>query len=423
VQTPTKPEKRKKRTPQRAVPMSVRRSGKPLFFGWGAHLTHHEREQLKERLALAIGILIALAVAAILLNGWYQDSVVKPAAIRARENKPVAIVGGQKITTAWYHKVLHFRQQSLSNQLQQLQSEKQQLQSSKSASAKAQLAQINGQIALVQQQQANLQDTVLQELIDDTVIAQKGPEAGLKLSQHAEQSYLHNVIYNQAGGPYHFKQIAKSYGLSVPEIENLLLADYRRQQMQKVLAARIKPVQLEAHVREILVANQKTALKIARLLMNHQGTWQELARKYSQDPGTKDKGGDLGWFPHGAMTPPFDRAAFKDPIGDISIVRTSYGWHVIQVLGRGYRRLSPQMLQSAKQNALQQWLNKEESVSGYVKKFLPSQVPLPNALPPGPNGQPVGVPGSPSGQPVVSSRVHVKAGKASHAASTHKAKP
>jgi hypothetical protein len=58
----------------------------------------------------------------------------------------------------------------------------------------------------------------------------------------------------------------------------------------------------------------------------------ELAKKYSDDPGSKDKGGELGFFSKGHMVPAFEQAAFSLPIGQISEpVKTDYGYHLILV--------------------------------------------------------------------------------------------
>ena len=58
----------------------------------------------------------------------------------------------------------------------------------------------------------------------------------------------------------------------------------------------------------------------------------ELAMTYSEDPGTAEKGGDLGWFGRGQMVPEFEKAAFDLAAGKVSPpFRTQFGWHVIKL--------------------------------------------------------------------------------------------
>lgn len=56
-----------------------------------------------------------------------------------------------------------------------------------------------------------------------------------------------------------------------------------------------------------------------------------LAKKYSNDPGTKNNGGDLGSFPRGEMVKPFEDAAFSLKPGQMTIVETQFGFHVLKV--------------------------------------------------------------------------------------------
>ncbi len=64
------------------------------------------------------------------------------------------------------------------------------------------------------------------------------------------------------------------------------------------------------------------------------GDFAALAKKHSDDPGTMDRGGDLGWFGHGGIDPEFDKAVFGAQPGDIvGPVRSQYGFHIIRVDG------------------------------------------------------------------------------------------
>lgn len=60
--------------------------------------------------------------------------------------------------------------------------------------------------------------------------------------------------------------------------------------------------------------------------------FEDLARRFSQDPGSKDQGGDLGWFRRGAMVAEFEEAAFNLRIDEISQpVESAFGFHLIKV--------------------------------------------------------------------------------------------
>ncbi len=71
------------------------------------------------------------------------------------------------------------------------------------------------------------------------------------------------------------------------------------------------------------------------------GNWTALAKKYSDDPGSKDQGGELGFAQRGKMVPEFDKAIFTQKIGDIAIVKSSFGYHIIQVEERQSAHTQP----------------------------------------------------------------------------------
>ena len=61
------------------------------------------------------------------------------------------------------------------------------------------------------------------------------------------------------------------------------------------------------------------------------GNLADLAKKNSDDPGSKDTGGELGFSQRGRMVPEFDNAIFTQKIGDIKIVKSQFGYHIVQV--------------------------------------------------------------------------------------------
>ena len=70
--------------------------------------------------------------------------------------------------------------------------------------------------------------------------------------------------------------------------------------------------------------------------------FEDLAKKYSEDPGTKDKGGDLGWIVQGQTVAEFEKAAFSLPKGSISdLIKTQYGFHIIKIIDKETAHTKP----------------------------------------------------------------------------------
>jgi parvulin-like peptidyl-prolyl isomerase len=87
----------------------------------------------------------------------------------------------------------------------------------------------------------------------------------------------------------------------------------------------------EIKARHILVQTEEIADTVLERL-NAGEEFDQMATIYSEDPGSKDIGGDLGWFGRGRMIEPFEEAAFSLKEGEVSEpVSTRFGYHIIRV--------------------------------------------------------------------------------------------
>ncbi len=91
----------------------------------------------------------------------------------------------------------------------------------------------------------------------------------------------------------------------------------------------------QIHARHILVGSEKLAWELRKKLSRKKRTFEALAATYSLDDSNKSRGGDLNWFPRGLMVKAFEQTAFALKKNGISKpVKTEFGWHIIEVLGK-----------------------------------------------------------------------------------------
>ena len=92
-------------------------------------------------------------------------------------------------------------------------------------------------------------------------------------------------------------------------------------------------VEEQRRASHILVKTKDEAEKILQEAKKAPARFAELAKKHSQDPGSAEKGGDLGWFGRGMMVKPFEEAAFKLGQNEMQVVESEFGYHVIRLTG------------------------------------------------------------------------------------------
>ncbi len=105
----------------------------------------------------------------------------------------------------------------------------------------------------------------------------------------------------------------------------------------------------EARVRHILLTTQgkspdeervikERADSILNVVKRDRSKFESLVTKFSDDPGSKSTGGVYEWFDRTRMVPEFTKASFDEKVGTITLVKTDYGYHIVEVLGQRTRK-------------------------------------------------------------------------------------
>ena len=115
----------------------------------------------------------------------------------------------------------------------------------------------------------------------------------------------------------------QDYTKNNPVSDDILKAEYDK------IKAQMSGTEYKA--RHILVDKEAEAKAIIAKLKKNPKQFDSLAKEYSKDPGSKDKGGDLGWFDPRGMVPEFGAAVAKLGKGKFTLepVKTQFGYHVI----------------------------------------------------------------------------------------------
>lgn len=179
----------------------------------------------------------------------------------------------------------------------------------------------------------------------------------------------------QSGGVANFRKTLARYGMTMAQYRDLIATNLLGIRVEQMVAPIAVKKQRGAHVRHILISPkplgkgkkartdaQAKALaeQIARELTRG-ANFAQLAKRYSDDTGSALQGGDLGTVYPGQTVPPFNKAVFSQPLRVPRVVKSRYGYHVIEVLSRGMMPGQPsQQAQLKQRTAFLKWANAQK---------------------------------------------------------------
>lgn len=217
-----------------------------------------------------------------------------------------------------------------------------------------------------------MERSVLNEMIDAELLVQKAAAEKVEVKEEDLERQVDDrlkQIRGQFSSEAAFRSELRKAGLGTPdEYRKKQLETLRRSELQRELFQKLRrdeklaqsPVsdqeldeayekskgslpkreatigfrQIVIPPRATLAAKKAAYAKAESLLVeiNKGGDFALIARRESMDPGSKERGGDLGWNRRGTMVKEFDEMMFALPVGRVSpIVETAFGYHIIRV--------------------------------------------------------------------------------------------
>lgn len=209
----------------------------------------------------------------------------------------------------------------------------------------------------------------LEALINETLLVQAAQRDSIIIPPEDVQSQVNAAVAEQErrfGGRAGFEAALQREGLTLEQYRRTVERGMRRSGMQRQYLAMVQrerrpPPVTDREIREFFAERaselgprpatiefeqvvvtprasdeararaREEAESIRQRLLDGED-FAQLARRFSHDPGTRERGGELGWFRRGRMVPEFDRVAFILRTGQVSeVVETSFGFHIIRV--------------------------------------------------------------------------------------------
>jgi parvulin-like peptidyl-prolyl isomerase len=196
-----------------------------------------------------------------------------------------------------------------------------------------------------------IRDQAIALLVQRAQFEVKAKELGVDVSDEAVDKRIDEYVKERHGGNHKkFEDELKQQGLSDAQARDIIRGNLVQEGIYKKVTSDVK-IDDEAIkdyyaknktqygtpetrvVRHVLVKDRAVAKRLYNQLKAG-GDWNAIAKKYSQDPASKNQGGKMT-ATRGQLVPEFEEVAFSLAKNQVSIpVKTQYGWHIIQALSK-----------------------------------------------------------------------------------------
>ncbi len=257
-----------------------------------------------------------------------------------------------------------------------------------------------------EKQRAELTTATLDQLIDQRLILQAARKRAIDASDSQISAEI-DRIRGELGGEPALQAAMERQKLTMADVRRLL----RLSLTVRALIPQVAPVQIsdeelrKAYDERKKQFDQPEQIRVSHILIRAAGPQQEdrakqtilliqgrlargekfadLAKQYSEDPGSKDRGGDLGFVNKGTLDPAFEQAAFALKAGEVSgPVKSQFGYHLIlfherkpahqATFAEVQKPLRDQLVRERQEGLFQKWLQDERKKAKITRQPRPA---------------------------------------------------
>jgi parvulin-like peptidyl-prolyl isomerase len=200
---------------------------------------------------------------------------------------------------------------------------------------------------------------VIDALVENLLLAQGAAEGGFSVDEAALQAEIDRLA-GQLGSTAALTEWQARNGYTEATFRSALrrsmAAAWQRDRIAETIPAEAEQV----HARQILTLDEASAQNALQRVRVAGANFATVAFIYDSQIG-----GDLGWFPRGYLTQPqVESAAFALQPGEISeIIPSQVGYHILQIIAREVRPLSPDARRALQRAAISSWLAQRRGAS------------------------------------------------------------
>jgi parvulin-like peptidyl-prolyl isomerase len=215
-------------------------------------------------------------------------------------------------------------------------------------------------------------ETVLRALIDRKLLAQGAKLQGYSFDEAMIDQKIDQLIVDLGEEAVLQTWLQRNH-YTLASFRDALAEENLASAMVGLIVEGVSKLDVHANALHILVATESEAGQLRGQILSG-ADFAELAVIHSLDLSTRPAGGDLGWFARGTLTiPEVEEIVFSLQPGDLSeVIDSELGFHLILLIDLEERPLSFQLLQSRREQEVENWLIAQREITEIEINLVPS---------------------------------------------------